>query len=109
VIFVDPPGYKGIAGKINAWRYRLKRVKQIKKENDIDVSISFLEGPDYVNVLTKGKEKVVLSIRGSKIHDKQIAGLMGKVRIKALIPGLYRRADEIMRDQCPGRRTEGTL
>lgn len=96
VIFVDPPGYKGIAGKINAWRYRLKRIKQIKKENNIDVAISFLEGPDYVNVLTKGKEKVVLSIRGSKINDKQIAGLMGKVRIKALIPGLYRRADEIV-------------
>lgn len=96
VIFVDPPEDKSITGKIKAWRYRLQKVKAIKREYNIDVSISFLEGPDYVNVLTKGKEKVVLSIRGSKMHDKVIAGWMGVIRKKALIPSLYKRADEIV-------------
>lgn len=96
VVFVDPPAYTGISGKIKAWRYRIKRIKQIKRENNIDVSISFLEGPDYVNVLTRGTEKIVLSIRGSKVNDKQISGFMGKVRINALIPSLYKRADEIV-------------
>ena len=70
VVFIDPPAAKNIFQKVNAWKYRLKKIRQLKKQLDIDVSISFLEGPDYINVLTKGKEKVVLSIRGSKVHDK---------------------------------------
>lgn len=96
VIFVDPPDGKGALQKISAWRYRIRKIKSIKKEHSVDVSISFLEGPDYVNVLTKGKEKVVLSIRGSKMFDKVISGWMGTVRKKVLIPFLYKRADEIV-------------
>lgn len=96
VIFVDPPDAKGALDKVKAWRFRLKKVKDIKRSHNIDVCISFLEGPDYVNVLTKGREKVVLSIRGSKMFDKVISGWMGQVRKKILIPFLYKRADEIV-------------
>ncbi len=96
VIFIDPPEHSNIIGKIKSWRHRLKRIREIKKDNSIEVSISFLEGPDYVNILTRGKEKVVLSIRGSKMFDKVIAGLMGPVRKKVLIPYLYKKADEIV-------------
>lgn len=96
VLFVDPPAHSGAIGKVKAWRYRLKRVKEIKRQYNIDVSISFLEGPDYVNVLTRGKEKIALSIRGSKMFDKEISGRMGAVRKKWLIPSLYKRADEIV-------------
>ncbi len=96
VIFVDPPESNNALQKISAWRYRLKSIKEIKREYNIDVSISFLEGPDYVNVLTKGCEKIVLSIRGSKMFDKVISGWMGVVRKKALIPFLYKRADTIV-------------
>lgn len=96
VIFVDPPEGKGMMHKISAWRYRIRKIKEIKRQYNIDVSISFLEGPDYVNVLTKGKEKVVLSIRGSKMFDKVISGWMGQVRKKVLIPFLYKRADAIV-------------
>ena len=96
VVFIDPPAAKNIFQKVNAWKYRLKKIRQLKKQLDIDVSISFLEGPDYINVLTKGKEKVVLSIRGSKVHDKVIAGVMGRIRKKILIPRLYKKADKIV-------------
>ncbi len=96
VLFVDPPTHSGAIGKVKAWRYRLKRVKEIKRQYNIDVSISFLEGPDYVNVLTRSKEKIALSIRGSKMFDKEISGRMGAVRKKWLIPSLYKRADEIV-------------
>lgn len=96
VLFVDPPAHSGIVGKLKAWQYRIKKIKSIKKEYSIDVSISFLEGPDYVNVLTRGREKIVLSIRGSKMHDKVISGMMGTVRKKLLIPFLYKRADEVI-------------
>ena len=96
VVFVDPPENNGVIGKIKAWRYRLKKVKQLKRDHQIDICISFLEGPDYVNVLTKGREKVALSIRGSKMFDKVISGWMGTVRKKILIPFLYKRADVIV-------------
>ncbi|MCB0697312.1 MAG: glycosyltransferase, partial [Chitinophagaceae bacterium] len=42
------------------------------------------------------REKVVLSIRGSKMFDKVISGFMGQVRKKVLIPFLYKRADNIV-------------
>jgi len=96
VVFIDPPAAKGITEKISSWRYRLKAVREVKRKYNIDVAISFLEGPDYVNVLTREKEKVVLSIRGSKMHDKIIAGITGTIRKKILIPLLYKRADEIV-------------
>lgn len=96
VVFVDPPNHSGIVGKIKSWKYRLKKIKEIKLEKNVDTSISFLEGPDYVNVLTRGREKIVLSIRGSKLHDKEIAGAMGSMRKKVLIPWLYKKADEIV-------------
>jgi glycosyltransferase involved in cell wall biosynthesis len=96
VVFIDPPEHKGIISKIKAWRYRVSKIKQLKRENNIDVSISFLEGPDYINVITRGKEKIVLSIRGSKMADKVISGMMGPIRKKALIPFFYKKADEIV-------------
>lgn len=94
VVFIDPPAYTSTWGKIQAWRHRINKIKELKK--GVDVSISFLEGPDYVNVITKGKEKVVLSIRGSKMFDAEIAGSGGSFRKKILIPTLYKRANEIV-------------
>lgn len=96
IVFVDPPTPANTIQKVKAWRYRINKIKEIKKTHNIDVAISFLEGPDYVNVLTKGREKIVLSIRGSKKFDKQISGLMGVVRRTVLIPFLYRKADKIV-------------
>lgn len=96
VVFIDPPEHTNITGKINAWRYRLKKVKQLKRDLNTDVAISFLEGPDYVNVLTRKKEKIVISIRGSKTNDKEISGLKGAIRKRFLIPYLYNKAQQIV-------------
>jgi glycosyltransferase involved in cell wall biosynthesis len=96
VVFIDPPADKSPLGKIKAWRFRLKKLREIKRNNNIDVAISFLEGPDYANVLTRVNEKVVLSIRGSKVFDKQISGVSGWVRKNVLIPVLYKKADKLV-------------
>lgn len=96
LIFIDPPEYANPIEKIKAWQHRVRKVKQLKKDKNIDVSISFLEGPDYMNVITKGKEKIVLSIRGSKVYDGQISGWEGKLRKKILIPWLYKKSDQIV-------------
>lgn len=96
VVFVDPPEAGGIKGKIGAWRYRIRRLKEIKQKFRPDVSISFLEGPDYVNILTRGIGKTIISIRGSKQFDGMIAGKSGWVRKKVLIPYLYKKASAVV-------------
>lgn len=75
---------------------RLIRFKKLKNEFKPDISISFLEGADYVNILTKGKEKVVISVRGSKKHDENISGVLGFFRLYFFIPILYNSASAIV-------------
>lgn len=96
VVFIDPPAYTNALQKISAWRHRIRKLRQLKKDKNIDVSLSFLEGPDYLNVITRRNEKIILSIRGSKIYDGLITGMEGKARKKILIPWLYGKADEIV-------------
>jgi glycosyltransferase involved in cell wall biosynthesis len=96
VVFIDPPETKSTYGKIAAWRYRIQQLRSLKKAKNIDVSISFLEGPDYANILSKDKEKVVISIRGSKVHDKVISGAVGVLRKKFLMPWLYQKANKVV-------------
>lgn len=96
VIFVDPPAHQHIIGKVKSWIYRFQFIKKLKRERNIDISVSFLEGPDYINLLTRTQEKVFISIRGSKMFDGEIAGIMGTIRKKILIPTLYQRADKII-------------
>lgn len=96
VVFVDPPEHSSIIGKVKAWKFRVNFIKQLKKDNNIDVSISFLEGPDYINIITHGREKLVLSIRGTKEFDKGISGTMGYIRKKILMPFFYQKADQIV-------------
>lgn len=48
----------------NVW-IRFKKIKQIKKKYKIDCSISFLTGPNLLNVLTKNKDKTIISIRNN--------------------------------------------
>ena len=106
VHFVDPPPAKGILQKIRSWRYRLKAIRELKASINCDVSISFLEGPNYVNVLTRGKEKVILSVRGSKYFDQEISGFTGWLRKKVFIPFLYPKADKIV---CASRQLADEL
>jgi glycosyltransferase involved in cell wall biosynthesis len=96
LISLDVVPGPGMINKAVAFLQRVRRLKEIKKTIDVDVSISFLEGADYINVLSKSGEKVVLSIRGSKEHDETIHGKYSWLRKKILIPFLYKRADEII-------------
>lgn len=89
------PG-KSWLSKIISFQKRVSRVKQIKRDLKIDVAISFLEGADYVNVLSRHTEKVILSIRGSKVHDEIMQDSFFRLRSKILIPGLYKKADALV-------------
>lgn len=63
---------------------RSQMIHKIKKENNIDVSISLLEGPNLVNVLSRWKEKVIVSVRNcmSKQNGSRIANAIIKYASK---------------------------
>lgn len=82
--------------KLRALRQRVARLHQLKRELRIDVCISHLEGADYLNLLSKGPEKVLLCVHNSKRHDPGFNGALGWVRRRLLMPVLYRRADRVV-------------
>jgi glycosyltransferase involved in cell wall biosynthesis len=96
IVSLDVPAGKNWVDKILSFRKRVAAIKKIKKENRIDVSISHLEGADYVNLLSKQNEKVVCWVHGSKSFDENIEGALGKLRKKILIPFTYRKSDLIV-------------
>lgn len=96
ILYLGEVSPSTVMGKlINFWK-RIKRLKQIKKELRPRASISFLEGADYLNILSNIGEKKIISIRGSKKFDPHIKGTAGSIRRRVLIPVLYRRADKII-------------
>lgn len=96
IISLDVPGGKTYWSKGWYFFLRIKRLRRLKKEMKIDVSISHLEGADYVNLLSKGKDRTICWIHGTKIYDENISGLLGKIRMHVLMPWLYRKANKIV-------------
>lgn len=59
---------------------RVKAVKKIKKEFNISCSISLLDGPNLVNVMSRVSDKVIVSIR-----NRLSSEYVGKVRRKMIV------------------------
>ncbi|WP_345075166.1 glycosyltransferase [Hymenobacter fastidiosus] len=96
LVALDIPAGSGVGGKLLTFWRRIQRVRALKREHSIDVCISHLEGADYLNLLSKGHEKVLLCVHNSKRHDPNIRGALGWLRRRVLMPWLYRAADYIV-------------
>lgn len=92
----SPAAGAGIINKVKAFLKRLKNLRQIKNTIQPHASISFLEGADYLNMLSGPSGKRIISIRGSKRYDPHISGFFGWLRKKVFIPLLYKKADVIV-------------
>lgn len=57
------PPVNGKLGKLKNMMARVKQVRKIKEGCHIDAAISLMDGANFVNALSKGKEKVFTSIR----------------------------------------------
>ena len=88
-------GGGGPVAKITNFIKRIRRLRSVKQDLGPALTISHLEGADYVNVLSGGG-KTLLVIHGSKLHDANISGPLGWLRRRVLIPFLYNRADKIV-------------
>ena len=63
IVLLDEPGN----GRVQRWRHRIIRLRNLKR--DADATISFLSGPNLVNVLAGGNTRSIVSLRGSRIYD----------------------------------------
>lgn len=77
-------------GKIFNFIKRVYKVKKIKKRYKIQISISFLETANVVNIFTKGEDKVIPSIRNFK--SKISKSFYGKI-YNYLITIFYNRVN----------------
>lgn len=59
---------------------RAWQIRKLKQKHNIEVSISLLEGPNLVNVLSKWKEKIIVSVRNNM--SKQAGGRIARAIIK---------------------------
>jgi glycosyltransferase involved in cell wall biosynthesis len=96
VLSLDVQGGGGAVTKVANFTRRLRRLGTIRRQRRPALTISHLEGADYVNLLAPGQGKKIICVHGSKLHDANIRGLLGGLRKRLLIPLLYNRADRVV-------------
>ncbi|WP_027339032.1 glycosyltransferase [Halonatronum saccharophilum] len=79
--------------KLKALFKRIYRLKKIKKENNMEKTISFLDNPNIVNLLSRGKGETIISVRNLKSNHFNEGYGWG---YKRLIKLLYNKADKII-------------
>lgn len=72
---------------------RIYRVKKIKKDLSIKTTISLMEGPNIVNILTKRNDRTIISVH--TFLSKRLKKFEGKI-YGGLIKRLYNKADYIV-------------
>lgn len=60
--------------------YRIKRIREIKREKQIDRTVSFMDSPNIVNVLSRVKDRVIVSIRINMRGLEKPKTLVEKIR-----------------------------
>ncbi|MCL4477635.1 MAG: glycosyltransferase [Deltaproteobacteria bacterium] len=95
LITIDSPPASNIIDKFYKLISRKSRIKKVKKEENIDVSISVMESANVVNILTAGKDKTIISTRSFKAVSKGTRNLDALV-YKLLMRQLYKRANMIV-------------
>lgn len=80
-------------GKFLSFVKRINRISKIKKEFDVETTVSFMENANFVNILSKKNDKVIISIRNFK--SKSSNNLYDKLN-KVFMKLLYNKADYII-------------
>ena len=72
---------------------RHSRLKRIKKEKDIDISISFKDNPNLASLFSKQNDRIIMTVHTTPSRDYK--GIKGKI-YKYLIGKYFERADRIV-------------
>lgn len=93
LIDLNTKAASNIAGKIINLIRRVYKIRKIKKKYNIQTSISFMEGPNIVNIFTKCNDQVIISVH--TFISKRNEDFYSKV-YKKLIKMFYNMADVIV-------------
>ena len=96
LIDLSVEGGGNIFQKTKNFAQRTKALNQLKRQYNIHTTISYLEGANYINILSRSDDQIIISARGSQLHDETITGLIGWLRRNILIKLLYPKADKIV-------------
>ena len=97
LVSLEVPAGSNVVTKAHCFLQRCWRLHSLKKKERPDVIISHMEGANYVNILSGGKDKKILVIHGSKTApDSNYTGFLDWIQRKVLIPYLFRLADHIV-------------
>lgn len=72
----------------------LRQVRKLKKTKNIDATISFLEASNIINILTRQKDKIIISVRS--YLSNEFADIPRLKIFGTFIKLLYKRADHIV-------------
>ncbi len=76
------------------WWQRITTLRRLKKQHD--VCISFLSGPNLLNVLAGVNNKTIISLRGPRAHDANAMGLKRRIFQHLLDPLILNFAAKIV-------------
>ena len=92
VIDLKLPASNNIFTKSLRFLKKLILLKEIKNEYEIDISISFMEGPNILNILSRSNDKIIVSVRNYLTKSTK-----GKEQIYVpFIKFFYNKADHII-------------
>ncbi|NBI92003.1 glycosyltransferase [Lachnospiraceae bacterium] len=78
----------------NPIRYKVNELGKLKDRYHIDIAVSFMQGANYLNILSKRKDKVILTIHGvTSLYAKQEKSV---IWAEETFRELYQYADVIM-------------
>lgn len=90
---LDVKGGSTVYGKVRNLLKRAERLRELVEEKEFELVISHMDGANWVNVLSASQAKKILVVHGTILHDQAIEPFMGRLRLKWVIPRLYRKAD----------------
>lgn len=88
-----PFSANGNAENIREMLLAAKVYKKLKKKYKIDIAVSFMEACNFINVCSKGKEKVFVSVRTVLSEATEFIWFLYD---KRWIRALYKRADRVI-------------
>lgn len=96
VVQLGVPAGRNLLTKAFNFLLRVYRLRRLKRVHRVDVCISHLEGADYVNVLSRIHDATILCVHGTKLHDGNIKGVLGWIRLKMMLPFLYKKSSHVV-------------
>ncbi len=93
IIDIKTPKTDSVPAKIITQIKRYYRLRKIKSEKKIDISISFKDNPNITSLFAKKNDKIIMTVHTTPSRDYK--GIKGKV-YKYLIGRYFNRADKII-------------